>query len=132
VARDRRRRGGDRKKIVDRLDWEREVAEIDESVGRGESKGQQARDRFSAEDLAKKNNPPECDYGTMYMLRAYVRLDTCRPGGMEVMSIPVSAIWAWCDRKLHAASDEVVDHFERVMCAVDRIIISRSRKKGTE
>jgi hypothetical protein len=66
----------------------------------------------------------------MLMVSAYVALSTCRPGGMGVMPIPITAIWAWCDRKGY--TDDVADHFERVIRTVDRIKVEAANSGRTD
>lgn len=63
------------------------------------------------------------------MVSAYAALDTCRHGGMSAMPIPLTAIWAWWDRKV-GIPGEAAEHFESVIRAVDRIFVGRTKKGG--
>lgn len=66
---------------------------------------------------AVRDKEPPRDYAVAKCVEAWDDLSTCRPVGMAVGAIPVTAIWALCDRRGY--DREVSDVIEHVIRTLD-------------
>jgi hypothetical protein len=77
---------------------------------------------------------PAFDYAMSRCLDAWADLSTERPIGFAVGAIPVSKIWAWCDRRgMDSESAEVMEHVIRRLDneRAERQAAADDKKKAT-
>lgn len=62
----------------------------------------------------ERKEQPELSYAAQRCVQAWNDLSTCRSVGMSMGPIPITAIWAWCDRQeLDAEAAAIVEHVIR-------------------
>lgn len=90
------------------------------------SAGQQAQLRARAAELVAER--PEHDEMHQLVLEAWHALDSCRSIGFAVGPIPITAIYAWCDRQ--PVLDEELSTL--VIGAINYLDAERSRAQAAK
>jgi hypothetical protein len=77
-------------------------------------------------------NAPELDDDLLFYFDAYLELSTERQIGMTAGPIPVSSLWAYCDRLIAldvGFDSEDVYRFERIIKGLDSIYLTNQKNK---
>lgn len=113
-----------RGKIVARLDWEDQAAEVRWSIEQGKKKRRPPTD----DQTRFLSSKPDLDHGGFLIASAYAQLSTCRQISMGgIGPIPITAVWQWEDR--NGVTDRAIRaHFEAVITGIDASTMKRANR----